>query len=73
MISMYLNIFVIHIAKKERKCLSLECSQYTYLTERYTASSLGKPIPLAKNIQHSTYGAKGWTLVNPNIIGLYLC
>lgn len=56
--------------KKERKCLSLECSQYTYLTERDTASAVGKPIPLAKNIQHFTYGAIGLTLVNRNIIAL---
>lgn len=59
--------------KKERKCLSLEYSQYTYLTERDIASAVVKPITLAKNIQHFTYGAKGLTLVYPNIIALYLC
>lgn len=71
---MYLNVFVIHIAKKKEISSSLEFSQYAYLTERDTASAVGKPIPLAKNIQHSTlYGAKGLTLVNRNIIALYLC
>lgn len=40
---------MIHIAKKELKFpFSLECSQYTYISETDTASALVKPIPSAK-------------------------
>lgn len=69
---MYIYIYLIHIAKKKGYFHYPE-SAVTYLTDRDAASALVKPIPLAKNIQHFTYGAKGLTLVNPNIFALYLC